>query len=138
MNNDLIDKYLSSVKKNLSCSSKKKSEFLSALKKGLDDFLLENPESTYEDIVKAFGEPETQSNEFMDSLDSEAIKKAFNWKKVVLIGVILALILWGIGVAVSAGKSYHDRSGYGVEYIIENIPDDAVPEGASLVTVEAG
>ena len=137
MNNALTDKYLSSVKKNLSCSSKKKSEFLSALKKGLGDFLQENPESTYEDIVKAFGMPETQANEFMDSLDSEAIKKAFNWKKAIAIGIIVVLIIWGIVAVFSIIDTYTTNRGFGVE-TIEDVPSDAVPEGATLVTVERG
>ena len=137
MNNALTNKYLSSVKKNLSCSSKKKSEFLSALKKGLDDFLLENPESTYEDIVKAFGMPEKQANEFMDSLDSETIKKAFSWKKAIAIGIIIVLIIWGIVAGFSIVDTYTTNRGYSVDYI-DDIPDDAVPEGADSVTVEKG
>ena len=137
MNNALTNKYLSSVKKNLSCSSKKKSEFLSALKKGLDDFLPENPESTYEDIVKAFGMPEKQANEFMDSLDSETIKKAFSWKKAIAIGIIIVLIIWGIVAGFSIVDTYTTNRGYSVDYI-DDIPDDAVPEGADSVTVEKG
>ena len=115
MNDELTEKYLSLVKKNLLCSSKDKRIFLSELRKGLNDFVQENPESTYEDIVNVFGTPEAQANEFVNSLDTKAIKKAFSWKKAVIIFIIIALVAWGIGVAVSAGKSFHDRSGHGVE-----------------------
>ena len=130
MNKKVVDQYLGAVKKNLHCSAKKKREFLSDLEQGLHDFSQETPNLTMEALIEAFGTPEAQANEFMNTLDSTDIKKAFTWKKILLIAVIVIVAVYIIGITILFIDGHIDNHGRGVEYIGD---DDS---GYEIVTEE--
>ncbi|MBQ7597502.1 MAG: hypothetical protein IJU56_02870 [Clostridia bacterium] len=117
MGNEAKKRYLSAVKKNLRCSEKQKKSFLAELEASLNAFLSETPDATEARLGEMFGAPEKVAEDFLTTLDAKDIKKAFGWKKIVLIGVIIALLIWGAGVTIALIDSHVDAHGYGVESI---------------------
>ena len=119
MGNEAKKRYLSAVKKNLRCSEKQKKSFLAELEASLNAFLSETPEATEARLGEMFGAPEKVAEDFLTTLDAKDIKKAFGWKKIVLIGVIVALLMWGAGVTIALIDSHVDAHGYGKTYLID-------------------
>jgi CHASE3 domain sensor protein len=77
-------------------------------------------DASMEDIQEFFDTPENIANGFLDSLGSKEIKKAINWKKVLLIGlglVLLALALW---IVISLIDGHLAATGYGGIEVIDN------------------
>lgn len=129
MNKNATKQYLREVKKSLHCSAKKKREFLSDLKRALNDFSQEAPNLTIEELVEAFGSPEAQANEFMNTLDSADIQKAFGWKKIILIAAIIIVAVYIIGITILFIDGHIDNHGRDVVYIIdENSNTEIVTE----------
>ena len=118
MGNEAKVRYLKAVKKNLRCSEKHRRTFLAELERSLTDYLAESPEADEATLCAAFGTPETVAADYLSTLDAKEIKKAFGWKRIVLIGVIIALLMWGIGVAVAVIDAHNNESkSYYLEYI---------------------
>lgn len=69
--NKLSNKYISEVKKNLKCSSKKRKEFLDTLTLEIYNFELEHPHATYVDYVNEFNEPKTTAEEYVKELSKK-------------------------------------------------------------------
>lgn len=118
MGNEAKKRYLSAVKKNLRCSSRQKKSFLAELEASLNAYLSETPEATEARLGEMFGAPEKVAEDFLTTLDAKDIKKAFGWKKIVLIGVIIALLMWGVGVTIAVIDAHNNESkSYYLEYI---------------------
>ena len=121
MGKGAVDLYLKKVKKELRCPAKRKRAFLAELEAGLREFAQELPDLTIDQLIDAFGTPQKQAQDFMETLDAKEIKKAFTWKQVVVLGVIAALLIW-LGVVVTLWIDGHnDINGYGEEYIGSNL-----------------
>ena len=121
--NKSAKKYIKKIKRGIVGSAEEKKKYVEMINELISDLLEEEPDASYETICEKLGPPEEKSEEFMGSLDSSAIKKAFSWKKAVIIGIIIALVAWGIGVAVASKNSYDSRGAYGVESPPEDIVD---------------
>ena len=117
MGNEAKKRYLNAVKKNLRCSEKHRRTFLAELERSLNDYLAESPEADEATLCAAFGTPETVAEDYLSTLDAKDVKKAFSWKRIVLIGVIIALLMWGVGVTIALIDSHVDAHGFGVESI---------------------
>lgn len=128
MGNEAKKRYLSAVKKNLRCSGKQKKAFLAELNASLTAFLSETPEADEAQLCVAFGAPETVAEDFLSTLDSKDIKKAFSWKRMVLIGVIVALLLWGAGVTVAVIDAHSNKPGRGETYLVDEYTSVLVDE----------
>ena len=134
MKSKAADRYIHTVKKALVCPMRKKKEFLANLRQGLEDFI-QGPESvSYEDIVSAFGTPEKQADDFLNTLDPKEIKKAFVRKRIVIIAVIVILISFVSGMVYLVIDGHINNHGYGIE-TIEDVPDE-IPENATIVSIE--
>lgn len=121
MNRGAVDLYLRQVKKELRCSAKQKRAFLAELETGLHELAQESSDLAMEQLTDAFGMPQKQAQDYMETLDAKEIKKAFTWKRVVLIGVIVALLIWGAVAVVALIDGHNDINGYGEEYIGSNL-----------------
>ena len=121
--------YIKSVKRRLVGNKRQKKAYLNKLTADVADRLEEEPALDETALADIFGKPEELAQDFMETLDAKEIKKAFTWKKVVLIGVIAALLIW-LGVAIAAIIDAHiDNHGYSVEYM----GDDS---STTVITVE--
>lgn len=86
--NKLSIKYISEVKKNLKCSSKKRNEILDTLTPEIYNFELEHPNATYDDYITEFNTPKTTAEEYMKEL-SKKEKFAYLAPR---IGTVIAII----------------------------------------------
>ena len=121
MDRNATDLYLKQVKKELRCSAKQKRALVQPLSQALQEFAQENSAVSIEQVTAAFGTPQAQAEDLMETLETAEIKKAFTWKHIVLIGVIAALVIW-LGVAAAAFIDAHiNNHGTGVEYIGDSI-----------------
>ena len=113
--------YVKSVERQLAGSRKQKKDYLKKLTADVAERLEEAPELDTAALASAFGSPEELAQDFMETLETAEIKKAFTWKHIVLIGVIAALVIW-LGVAAAAFIDAHiNNHGTGVEYIGDSI-----------------
>ena len=117
--------YLKAVEQQLSGKKAQKKAYLKKLAADVAERLEEEPELDSAALASAFGLPEELAAEFMGTLDVKDVKKAFNWKKIVLIGVIVALLIWFIVVIASLINGFINGSGYTVDEIVD-IPSSSM------------
>ena len=125
MTEKLIRQYLKETKKNVACSAKRKRAFVAQLEAGLRELAQETDDLTAEQLTEAFGTPQQQAQSFMETLDAKEVKKAFGWKKIVLIAAITMIMIWLIAVVTLWIDGHNGINGYGVEEYINEIPSDA-------------
>ena len=119
---DVKKQYLSAVKKELHAIGRAKRPLLQRLDAELTEYLDANPGADAAAVSEAFGTPQETAQTFMESLPATAVKKAFTWKRVVLIGVIAAILIWLIAVVTLWLEGLPGQHGYGEEIIYEGGP----------------
>lgn len=125
MGEKAIRQYLWAAKKEVRCSTKRKRAFLTELETGLRELAQETPDLTMAYLTDAFGTPQQQAQDFMETLNVSEIKRAFTWKKAVVIGLIAALLIWVIAVVTLWIDGHAQNHGHGEEYL-----------GNSIVSIE--
>lgn len=107
--NKLSNKYISEVKNNLKCSSKKRKEFLDTLIPEIYNFELEYPNATYDDYITEFNTPKTTAEEYMKELSKKERLAYFTPR----IGTIIAIIVLAFVFLISLFINQIDgNSGY--------------------------
>ena len=90
-----VKRYLKTAEKNCTGSFKKK--LRADLKNYLYDYIEENPDSSFDDIVHHFGEPDKFADEYILAMDDMTRKKLISkskWiKRIVIIGVIAVFVI---------------------------------------------
>ena len=95
-----LDSYFREISSAMICKSSVKKAFLAQLKERINEFVEENRPASTADIAAHFGQPAEIAQAFLETTEPSQLKKAMNWKKVVLIGVVAALLIWA-GVALA-------------------------------------
>lgn len=124
MNNELahdVKKYKRLIKANLLCGTKLSKQFLSDLSDSIDNYIEENNITQLTEVQNHFGSPEQIAQSFLAETDISVIRKKVRLKQLILLALIAALLIWGIGIAMSTKTSYDERSGYGEEFIVDEI-----------------
>ena len=125
MTEKLIRQYLKETKKGVACSAKRKRAFLAQLEAGLRELAQETDDLTMEQLTEAFGTPQQQAQSFMETLDAKEVKKAFGWKKVVLVAVIAMILIWLVAVVTLWIAGHHNLNGHTVDEIID-VPQESI------------
>lgn len=117
--------YLKEVDQQLSGKRAQRKAYIKKLSADVAERLEEEPALDCAALANAFGSPEELASEFMETLNAKDVKKAFGWKKIVLIGVITALLIWGVIGIIAVVDSHKSVNGYTVyesneSIIIEN------------------
>lgn len=90
-----VKRYLKTAEKNCTGSFKKK--LRTDLKNYLYDYIEEKPDSSFEDIVHHFGEPDKFADEYILAMDDMTRKKLISrnkWiRRTVIIGVIAVFVI---------------------------------------------
>lgn len=107
-----LKEYYSEVSKALPCSVKQKKIFLAQLKNDVDTFLLDSPDASVEEIKLRFGTAQSIAESFIYSSDFTSLKKATDIKKILLIGVIVALAVYLAFVIISLIDVHTEAHGY--------------------------
>ena len=93
MSND-IKKYIKYVKKIIPIHSKDKKEFIQLLTQKIIEFSNEHDSCSYQDIVDEFGSPNEVAGSYIETLDSDEIKKKIINIFISVI-IILCISVWG-------------------------------------------
>lgn len=111
--------YLKAVEQQLSGKKAQKKAYLKKLAADVAERLEEEPELDSAALALAFGSPEELAAEFMGTLNVKDVKKAFGWKKIVLIGVLAVVLIWLIAVVTLWIDGHTQNHGRGEEYLID-------------------
>lgn len=112
--------YLKAVEQQLSGKKAQKKAYLKKLAADVAERLEEEPGLDSAALASAFGSPEELAAEFMGTLNAKDVKKAFGWKKIVLIGVIAVILIWLVGITIALIDGHYGVHGTGVESIQDN------------------
>lgn len=118
MQNELkkeISKYLKNIKHLLPGSKDSKTEFLDGLHEQIEDFVAENEDATFHDILLTFGEPKEIADEYSAGIDAQEIKKSISIKKATIIALVVAIVIWGVAITAGASMSKNnDNDSYAI------------------------
>lgn len=114
----LLDEYISSVSSRLVCPSKQKKDFLDQLSDDVELYISEKENATKEELEGVFGSPESIASSFISNADSADIKKKVSLKKLVVIAVTLALLIYLAFVVISLIDVHTEAHGYFEEGIV--------------------
>ncbi len=107
-----LKEYYSRINDAVLCDRKQKKAFLKQLKENVQEYICDAPEATMEDIEKTFGTPRTIAESFIVNADSGKIKKQIQLKKVLVIAVVIALIIYALFVVLSLIDVHTEAHGY--------------------------
>lgn len=96
MNNTIekdLEKYYHDVSKALACSTKKKQNIISCLKKGVQSYLADNPNATIEEIIEYLGKPNDIADEYYSNETGKEITKNIKTGRKILFCVVVSLVL---------------------------------------------
>lgn len=113
--------YIKKVEQHLPGKKAQKKAYLKKLSADIAERLEEEPSLDSAALALAFGSPEELAADFKETLDAKEIKKAFTWKKLVLIGVLAVVLIWLVAVVTLWIDGHNDINGYGEEYIGSNL-----------------
>ncbi len=108
---ELKDYYLQIDRLTL-CDRRRKKEFLCQLKENVEEFISDLPEATMQDVEKTFGTPEAIAESFTANTDGVQIRKQVKLKKVLVMAVIAALIIYALFVVISLIDVHTEAHGY--------------------------
>ena len=104
-----IAAYLKDVKMVLNCSFNTKIAFVSMLKSQIYEFFENNPEASFEDMVKNFGAPETIAESFEGAANTSLNRRKLIIKTVeiaVFLVLITAVAILSISLSLSLDRGY--------------------------------
>lgn len=116
-----IQKYKKRVKALLICDSKTAKNYLNDLENGIADFVENTGATDIEEIIAHFGEPEVVARVFFETADIVKIKRRMNIRRVLLIGVLLAVAIWAAAVTYLVIDEHQSSPGYFMEDTVEYV-----------------
>ena len=123
-----VKKYLGSIAKKLVCSRKQKRLIIKDIEQSIRDYIENENITDISQLYSHFGSAEEIAKTYLaDFVEPEDIKKAINKKKVLIIGVIVALIIWLLGVCIAVYDAHDD----GPDIIVQG-PAIEAPEGVDI------
>ena len=119
-----IEKYLSETQNNLVGSNKAKKNIISEIEGFVYDYAEVKGVKDISDIYSHFGTPEEMARTYLSQADPKKIAKAVRIKKAVVIGVVVALVMFMCSLLITmtdAHKAYDSEKNY---EIIKEVPID--------------
>ena len=118
-----LKKYYHEIGKSLSCSNKEKKKIIGSIKSSVECYLSENPDSNIDDIIKKFGSAKDIADEYYNNESTEEISaKMKNSRKIfmcIVIGIIVALVLYVIVIISALIDNMNSVDNYSVTYITD-------------------
>ncbi len=124
INKKEIKNYLKKAGKN--CPPEFRKKLIKELENNICDYIEENPQSTAEDILKHFGEPEKFSCEYILSMDENDIKKSVLKSKWIKRSIITGISLLILIAVITSAWIIHDNSRNAVVYYSETVNEEIV------------
>lgn len=120
--NKAVNKYIKEVKSYLICDYKTQKKFTGDLKNRIHEHMDNGVINSADDIYKQIGNPQEIVKGFFEKADTRKIKRRINFTRICLIGVIIALLIWGTGITVEVVYDLFNP-GYMVEESYDVDPD---------------
>ena len=114
-----INKYIKEIRLNIICDFKTRNKFISDIKNSIFDFVECENIVSIDDVYNHFGTPQQIAKEFFLNADVKKIKRRMNFTKVVIIGVVIALLMFGTALVIELIDSYSSNRGYYVQEIVD-------------------
>lgn len=107
-------KYVKEVRSYFIGDFRTRNKFISDLKCDIDEYI-EGKEITDFSLVREhFGAPQDIVKGFFENADTKKIKRRMNITGVILTGVIIALVMWGLGITAVVVDNHESNTGYGI------------------------
>ena len=117
-----VNKYIKEVKSYLICDFKTQRKFTGDLKNRISEHIDNGVINSADDIYKQLGNPQEIVKGFFENADTRKIKRRMHFTRVLIAGVIAALIIWGAGVTFEV-LYWEFNPGYFVEESYDVDPD---------------
>lgn len=109
-------RYLADVKSALKDVNVCQRSVIACLNADIQDYISENPDATEADLLAHFGNPRDYAAEYVAAMPLSEHKARMSAKKRVItavtVGVLAALLIWGIGVGIAAVNNNLEDCGY--------------------------
>lgn len=104
-----IKAYLDDIGSKLVCSKKQKKIILEDIEASIRDYIENESVADMSTLYSHFGSAEEIAKTYLaDFVNPSDIKKAINKKKVLIIGVIVALIIWLLAVCIALLDAHNE------------------------------
>lgn len=113
--NKEIDEYIAEIKKNLICSSSQKNTIINDLRNSIVNFVEENDIDDINKVYAQFGTPEEIANQSISDTEPQKIKKNYKHHRVIIIGVVFAVLIIAIVIIWAALDGHKSVDGYFVD-----------------------
>lgn len=113
-----LKEYYARISDCVVCNRKQKTAFLKELKSSIEEYRLSNPQATASDIEAFFGSPEQIAKSFTENSDPIKLKKSLSVRKLILLAVILALLIYAAFIVISLIDVHDEAHGYFSEGIL--------------------
>ena len=113
--NKEIDEYIAEIKKNLICSSSQKNTIINDLRNSIVNFVEENDIDDINKVYAQFGAPEEIANQSISDTEPQKIKKNYKHHRVIIIGVVVAVLMIAIVIIWAALDGHKAVDGYFVD-----------------------
>ena len=97
MNRD-TKKYLKEVRAEIPCSSDKKKQLMHAFLTSLENYLCDNPDASYQDIVDAFGTPKEMAETLSENISESDARKYRRKKRYFLQPLYCLFVYYWLGL----------------------------------------
>lgn len=111
-----IEKYLEETKKNLVCPAAQKKSMINDLRNSIYDCVDDAKISDINEIYTHFGQPKDIAEQFISEIEPQKIKKAFKIHKLLIVGIVTALLLLTISLVAALIDAHKAHHGYIVEH----------------------
>lgn len=126
-----LDDFIKETDKYLLCPKSTKQKFLSDLRNDIYEYAESNEITSIDEVYTHYGEPDEIAKGFNDGIDSKHLKKAINWKKAIIIGIVITAVLLSIYLVVSFIDGHSKSNGYNVTSNITIIETTEINGGLS-------
>ena len=91
-----IEKYISEIESNLVCCGRLKKSLAKEIEGSVYDYAESRDIKDISEVYNHFGTPEEMARAYLSQVDPKKIRKAVNARKVVIIGVVVALMMLAV------------------------------------------
>lgn len=110
-----IERYISQIKKNMLCPASKRKTVLEDLKNSVSDYVQEHNVTSIDEVYSHFGKPEVIALQLAQEIEPQKIKNKLNLRKVLIVGIALALVIFAVALIIIIIDSNTATHGYYVE-----------------------
>ncbi len=116
--NRKLEAYYDEIYSLAPCSKKQKKAFISELKTEIEEYVENFSSADINEIKAVFGSPEDIADGFAQSLTRGDIKKKLGLRKIIIMVLLCALIIWALFAVISLIDVHTEAHGYFSETVL--------------------